>query len=102
MISLSSHGSVSALILGSLFGDAYRQRGLAAVNLSRSIEDSVTLQDPLLPWTVAGVFMAKTLDVPTLSYAPWAFFCLGGPVFSLFYGLFGERLGFGIKHISPR
>lgn len=101
MISLSSHGSVSALILGGLFGDAYRQRGLAAVNLSRSIEDSVTLQDPLLPWTVAGVFMAATLGVDTLAYAPWAFFCLGGPIFSMLYGLFGERLGFGIKKLDP-
>lgn len=101
MISLSSHGSVSALILGGLFGDAYRQRGLAPVNLSRSIEDSVTLQDPLLPWTVAGVFMAATLGVDTLAYAPWAFFCLGGPVFSMLYGLFGERLGFGIKKLDP-
>ena len=101
VISLSSHGSVSALLLGGLFGDVYRRRGLAAVNLSRSIEDSVTLQDPLLPWTVAGVFMAKTLGVPTLAYAPWAFFCLGGPVFSMFFGLFGERLGFGIKRLEP-
>ncbi|GAC21230.1 Na+/H+ antiporter NhaC [Paraglaciecola arctica] len=97
MISLSSHGSVTALIVGNLFQGAYKDRKLAPENLSRSLEDSVTLMDPILPWTVSGVFIATTLGVATLDYAPWAIFCLGGPLFSLFYAFSYPYLHFGIK-----
>jgi NhaC family Na+:H+ antiporter len=95
-VALTSHAGVTALIVGELFRPAYRDRGLAGENLSRSIEDSVTLVEPLLPWTVSALFMATTLGVPTLDYAPWAMFCLGGPVFSLLIAALGRA---GIKSL---
>jgi len=97
MIALTSHGGVTALVIGGLFQDAYRERGLAPENLSRSMEDSVTIVEPLMPWTVSAVFMATTLGVPTVQYAPWALFCYGGPVFSLLLGALWARTGFGLK-----
>ncbi|HSJ09861.1 MAG TPA: Na+/H+ antiporter NhaC family protein, partial [Longimicrobiales bacterium] len=83
MIALTSHGGVTSLVIGNLFQGAYRDRDLAPENLSRSLEDSVTITEPLMPWTVSAVFMATTLGVSTVAYAPWAVFCYGGPVFSL-------------------
>jgi NhaC family Na+:H+ antiporter len=100
MLSLTSHGGVTCLIVGGLYQDAYRERGLAPVNLSRSLEDSVTLMDPLMPWTVSALFMANTLGVPTLSYLPWAIFCLGGPVFSMLLAAQYRRTGFGLKSLQ--
>jgi Na+:H+ antiporter, NhaC family len=97
MISLTSNNGVTALVIGELFQKAYDERGFARENLSRSIEDSVTIVEPLLPWTVSAVYMATTLGVPTISYAPWAFFCIGGPVFSLLYAATYDRLGFGLR-----
>lgn len=97
MIALTSHGGVTALVVGELFQKAYDERGLARVNLSRSIEDSVTITEPLMPWTVSAVFMATTLGVPTLHYAPWAVFCYGGPVFSLLIAGLYRYTGFGIR-----
>ncbi len=97
MIGLTSHGGVTALVIGGLFQDAYRERGLHTVNLSRSIEDSVTITEPLMPWTVSAVFMATTLGVPTLAYAPWAVFCYGGPIFSLTIAALYRRTGYGIR-----
>ncbi|MFQ5704964.1 MAG: Na+/H+ antiporter NhaC [Gemmatimonadales bacterium] len=97
MISLTSHGGVTALVVGGLFQKAYWERGLAPQNLSRSLEDSVTIVEPLMPWTVSAVFMATTLGVPTMRYMPWALFCMGGPVFSLLYAATFDRTGFGIK-----
>ncbi|MBO6764967.1 Na+/H+ antiporter NhaC [Maricaulis sp.] len=96
-VAITSHAGVTALIVGELFRPAYRDRGLAGENLSRSIEDSVTLVEPLLPWTVSALFMATTLGVPTLAYAPWALFCLGGPVFSLLIAALAGRTGWGIR-----
>lgn len=99
LISLTSHGSVTALIVGGLYLPVYRERGLAPENLSRSLEDSVTLVEPLMPWTVSAAFMASTLGVPTTSYAPWALFCLTGPIFSLLYAATWSRTGFGLTRL---
>ncbi len=99
-IALTSHGGVTALVIGGLFQGAYEERGLAPENLSRSLEDSVTITEPLMPWTVSAVFMAGTLGVPTLAYAPWAIFCYGGPVFSLLIAALYRRSGFGIRRIG--
>ena len=74
---------------GELFAPVYRRRGLAAKNLSRTTEDSGTVVVPLVPWSIAGVFMAGTLGVETLSYAPWAVMCYLGVVFALVYGFTG-------------
>lgn len=99
MIGLTSHGGVTALVVGGLYQDAYRKRGLAPVNLSRSLEDSVTIVEPLMPWTVSAVFMATTLGVPTLDYLPWASFCLTGPLFSLAYAAIQRWTHLGIKRL---
>jgi NhaC family Na+:H+ antiporter len=98
-IALTSHGGVTALVIGGLFRGAYEERGLAPENLSRSLEDSVTITEPLMPWTVSAVFMAGTLGVPTLAYAPWAAFCYGGPVFSLLIAAAWRRTGYGIRRL---
>jgi NhaC family Na+:H+ antiporter len=84
------------LVVGSLFQRGYDERGLAPQNLSRSLEDSVTVTEPLMPWTVSAMFMATTLGVPTVAYAPWAVFCYGGPLFSLLIAATYERLQFGL------
>jgi NhaC family Na+:H+ antiporter len=102
MLSLTSHGGVTCLIVGGLYQDAYKERKLAPVNLSRSLEDSVTLMDPLMPWTVSALFMANTLGVPTLSYFPWAIFCLGGPLFSMLLAAQYRRTGFGLKPLQTK
>jgi NhaC family Na+:H+ antiporter len=83
VIGLTSHASVTMLVVGGLVRDAYRERALPPVLLSRSLEDSVTITEVLMPWTVSAVFMAGTLGVPTLAYAPWAVFCWMGPMMSL-------------------
>ncbi len=100
MISLTSHGGVTALIVGGLFQDAYKDQGLAPENLSRSMEDSVTILEPLMPWTVSALFMATTLGVPTIEYAPWAIFCMTGPIFSLLIAAAYAKTGFGLPRIK--
>lgn len=80
---------LSILVPGELFAPAFKSRGLAAKNLSRTTEDSGTVIVPLVPWSMAGVFMAGTLGVPTLSYVPWAVMCYLGCVFALFFGFTG-------------
>lgn len=73
---------VSALVTGSsylsmiipaeLLAPAFKEKGLAAKNLSRIIEESGGIIVPLIPWSMAGVYITGTIGVPTLSYLPWA------------------------------
>ena len=80
---------LSILIPGELFAPAYRKKNLAAKNLSRTTEDSGTVVMPLIPWSIAGVFMSGTLKVPVVEYFYWAFMCYLGFVFALIYGFTG-------------
>lgn len=80
---------LSILIPGEMFRDAYKERGLHAKNLSRTLEDAGTVFVPLVPWSAAGAYMTATLGVETLDYLPWAILCYTGFVFAIIYGYTG-------------
>lgn len=80
---------LSILIPGELFAPAYKKFNLAAKNLSRTTEDSGTVVVPLIPWSIAGVFVTGTLGVETVEYVPWAIMCYTGFLFALLYGFTG-------------
>jgi NhaC family Na+:H+ antiporter len=80
---------LSIIIPGELFAPLYKERNLAAKNLSRTTEDSGTVVVPLVPWSMAAVFMSGTLGVPTLEYLPWTFMNYLGFIFALVYGFTG-------------
>lgn len=87
---LTGSSFLSILIPGELFAPIYKRNKLAAKNLSRTTEDSGTVVVPLIPWSIAGVFMAGTLGVEnSLVYAPWAVMCYTGFIFALIYGFSG-------------
>ncbi len=62
---------LSMLIPGELLAPVYRQKGLAAKNLARIIEESGGIMVPLIPWSMAGVYVSGALGVPVLTYLPW-------------------------------
>jgi NhaC family Na+:H+ antiporter len=63
---------LSVIIPGELLGPAFKDKGLAAKNLSRLIDECGGIIVPLIPWSMAGVYIAGALGVPVLSYAGWA------------------------------
>ena len=71
IITVIGEASVTFLMIGGLFREEYIKRGLETKNLSRTLEDSITVVEPLVPWSLAGVYMTSTLGVPTAQYAPW-------------------------------
>lgn len=80
---------LTILITGETFKKEYPKRGLAMKNLSRTLEDSGTVFVPLLPWSEAGVFMAGTLGVANLDFAPWAVLCYVSAIFAIICGYTG-------------
>ncbi len=87
---------LAILIPGEMFRDLYKKFGLEPKNLSRTLEDAGTCAVPLVPWSVAGTYMAATLGVPTVSYLPWAVLCYSSMIFAIIYGY----TGFGIAKIK--
>lgn len=70
---LVTGSSYLAVILpGELLAPAYKKRGLAAKNLSRIIDECGGIIVPLIPWSMAGVYITGALGVPVFSYLPWA------------------------------
>lgn len=80
---------LSILVPGEMFRDAYKARGLAAKNLSRTLEDAGTVFVPLVPWSAAGAYMTSCLGVETLDYLPYAVLCYAGFIIAIFYGFTG-------------
>ena len=87
---------LSILIPGEMFKDFYKEKNLAAKNLSRTLEDSGTVIVPLIPWSAAGAYMTATLGVPTVEYLPWAILNYMGVVFAIILAL----TGIGIAKIN--
>jgi NhaC family Na+:H+ antiporter len=90
---------LSALITGSsylamiipaeLLGEAYKKKGLAAKNLSRIIDEAGGIIVPLIPWSMAGVYITGTIGVPVLSYLPWVFSNYLAVIILAIFGLTG-------------
>jgi NhaC family Na+:H+ antiporter len=64
---------LSMLIPGELLAPAFRKLDLAAKNLSRIVEECGAIIVPLVPWSMAGVYVAGVLGVPVRDYLPFAF-----------------------------
>lgn len=86
---LAADQFISVALPGRMYAKAYRDRGLSALNLSRTLEDSATLTSALIPWNTCGAYMSATLGVATLHYAPYAFFNLLCPLLAIFFGFTG-------------
>ena len=82
---LAADQFIAIALPGRMFSKAWQRQGLSRLNLSRTLEDSATLTSALIPWNTCGAYMAGTLGVATLSYAPYAFFNLACPLLALLY-----------------
>ena len=83
---------LAIVVPGKMFAQAYRDKGLAPENLSRTLEDSGTVTSVLIPWNTCGAYQAGTLGVPTLDYLPFAFFNLLSPLMTLIFAAFSIKI----------
>jgi len=83
---------LSILLTGEAFKAQFAKVGLAPKNLSRVMEDAGTVVNPLVPWSVCGIFITSVLGIPTLDYLPFTFFCLLGPILTVIFGWSGKTL----------
>ena len=86
---------LSVILPGNAFKETYQKAGFDPTVLGRTLEDGGTVINYLVPWGIAGSFVASTFGIPTLTYLPFVFFSLLSPVFSMvsaFTGLGIEKI----------
>ena len=83
---LASDQYIAIVLPGRMFRAEFARRGLDPKNLSRTLEDAGTITSVLVPWNTCGAYMASTLGVATLTYAPFCFFSLINPLVAALYG----------------
>lgn len=76
---------LSIVVPGKMFAKAYKDKGLAPENLSRTLEDSGTVTSVLIPWNTCGAYHSGVLGIDTFAYAPYAFFNIISPIVTLLY-----------------
>jgi NhaC family Na+:H+ antiporter len=83
---------LSIVLPGRMFKPSFAARGLGPTVLSRSVGASGTPTSALIPWNSCGAYLAATLGVATLSYAPYAIFGMASPLLTIAAGYLGFRV----------
>ncbi len=83
---------LAIVVPGKMFAKAYKDKGLAPENLSRTLEDTGTVTSVLVPWNTCGAYQAGTLGVSTFDYLPYAFFNILSPIMTLIFAAFNIKI----------
>ncbi|WP_338408590.1 Na+/H+ antiporter NhaC [uncultured Flavobacterium sp.] len=83
---------LAIVVPGKMFAKAYKDKGLAPENLSRTLEDSGTVTSVLVPWNTCGAYQSGTLGVDTFDYLPYAFFNILSPFMTLIFAAFNIKI----------
>jgi Na+:H+ antiporter, NhaC family len=82
---------LAIVVPGKMFKSAFDKKGLAPVNLSRTLEDSGTVTSVLVPWNTCGAYQSGVLGVSVADYFAFAIFNWLSPIMTLIFA------GFSIK-----
>lgn len=83
---------LSIVVPGRMYADAYKDRGLAPQNLSRTLEDSGTVTSVLVPWNTCGATQSSVLGVATGEYFMYCFFNIISPIMTVVFGYVGIKI----------
>ena len=90
---------LSIVVSGKMFEKAFRDKGLAPENLSRTLEDSATVTSALIPWNSCGAYHSSVLGVGVGEYFIYAIFNWISPFMTLLYAALRIKIRtLGIKN----
>ena len=93
---VASDQYLAIVIPGKMFKDAFEEKNLSAVNLSRTLEDTGTVTSALIPWNTCGAYHHGVLGVTDAEYFIYAILNRISPITTLKYA----SLMIKIKKIS--
>lgn len=75
-----------------MFAKAYKDKGLAPENLSRTLEDAGTVTSALIPWNTCGAYQSGVLGVSVADYFIYAVFNYISPFMTLLFAAFKIKI----------
>lgn len=89
---------LAIVVPGKMFAKAYKDRGLAPENLSRTLEDAGTVTSVLVPWNTCGAYHTGVLGVGVGEYFIYAIFNWLSPFMTLLFA----ALNIKIRQLADR
>ncbi len=83
---------LAIVVPGKMYAKAFKDKGLAPENLSRTLEDSGTVTSVLVPWNTCGAYQSGVLGVPVVDYAFYAMFNWLSPFMTLLFAAFNIKI----------
>lgn len=83
---------LAIVVPGKMYAQAYRDKGLAPENLSRTLEDSGTVTSVLVPWNTCGAYQSGVLGVGVGEYFVYAIFNWLSPFTTLFFAALNIKI----------
>lgn len=83
---------LAIVIPGKMYAKAFKDRGLAPENLSRTLEDSGTVTSALVPWNTGGAYQSGVLGVGVGDYFIYAIFNWLSPFMTLIFAAFRIKI----------
>ena len=83
---------LAIVVPGKMYAKAYRDKGLAPENLSRTLEDSGTVTSVLIPWNTCGAYQSGVLGVSVSEYFVYAIFNWLSPFMTLTFAAFNIKI----------
>lgn len=91
---------LAIVVPGKMFSKAYKDRGLAPENLSRTLEDSGTVTSVLIPWNTCGAYHSGVLGVGVGEYFMYAVFNWLSPIMTLIFAAFNIKIRQLVKKVA--
>ena len=89
---LASDQYLAIVVPGKMYQKAFKDKGLAPENLSRTLEDSGTVTSVLIPWNTCGAYQSGVLGVPVIDYFFFAIFNWLSPFTTLIFAAFKIKI----------
>jgi NhaC family Na+:H+ antiporter len=89
---IASDQYLAIVIPGKMFKKAYKDKGLAPENLSRTLEDSGTVTSVLIPWNTCGAYQSGVLGVSVADYFVYAIFNWLSPFTTLLFAALSIKI----------
>ncbi len=83
---------LAIVVPGKMYAKAFRDKGLAPENLSRTLEDSGTVTSVLVPYNTCGAYQSGVLGVSVADYFVYAIFNWLSPFMTLIFAAFSIKI----------
>ena len=97
---MTSNQYATSFIIGDAFKSKYDELNIPRPVLSRSLEDTGTMIESIVPWHTSAIYMVATLGVPFAEYWHWQLLTIANIFVAIFLALTGIGCFYGGRNVN--